>query len=103
MYRCLNKECGSVFEEPAKGFDYVDGRAVTAFPLCPDCYGDDLEELHLCRCGREYITGSQDRCAQCEKEIDEAMKEARERIMNGCNAGFQQATEDIIGWIERED
>lgn len=100
MYKCLN--CGAVFEDKCEVIDYVDGRPAYKYLVCPDCLTDDIEELTLCRCGREYITDEQDRCDQCEREIGEAMSRARNQIMNGCNVGFQQATEDIVWWIENQ-
>jgi hypothetical protein len=102
MWKCT--ECGAVFETPMQGITYLDGIMIANYKTCPDqeCGSDELEIVHLCRCEREYITDEQDRCWQCEKEIDEAMKEARERIMSGNRREFQGATEDMVQWIERE-
>jgi hypothetical protein len=102
MWKCLN--CGATFENPGKTCETPDtGWGHEDYcNVCPECHIDDIEELHLCRCEREYITDEQDRCWQCEKEIDEAMKEARERIMSGNRRDFQSATDDMVQWVERE-
>jgi DNA-directed RNA polymerase subunit RPC12/RpoP len=99
MYRCLN--CGAEFEEPSYRHQFTDG-FLKKTRICPECGIDDMEKLHLCRCGREYIKDEQDRCGQCEKEINDAMNEARERIKNCCNVDHQKAMEEVVWWIERE-
>lgn len=99
MWKCLN--CGAEFEEPIyRGGLCTEPRFEDKF--CPECEVNDIEELHICRCERKYITSRQDRCDKCEKEIIHAMNEAIGRVMIDCNVDHQQATEDIVWWIERE-
>jgi hypothetical protein len=102
MWKCA--ECGVVFETPMQGITYLDGIMIANYKTCPDqeCGSDELEIVHLCRCEREYITDSQDRCHKCEQDIADAMSEARQRIQDFCNVDCQKATEDIVWWIERE-
>ena len=102
MWKCLN--CGAVFETPMQGITYLDGIMIANYKTCPDqeCGSDELEIVHLCRCEREYITDSQGRCEKCEHDIAEIMSEARERIKERMNVDHQQATEDIVWWIEQE-
>lgn len=101
MYIC--KDCGELFEEPAKWYDDPSAEGVSLpsgsyeYHECPNCGSDDFAEAKECpRCDGHYL-GDKILCDDCMEELGIQLRDIKGRFHLDQDT-FEEAIANYFGW-----
>lgn len=73
LLRCLNCEKVSHEDElvsvDGDSYEYFGFTGRMTYKGCPHCKDDDLEEVKMCDCGRDYISDYETICQNCKEDV----------------------------------